>query len=84
MDFSGDPRDGQKNKNHFFMSGVSIIICAYNASKRIVPTLQHLQNQQFNKPISWEVIVVDNASDDNTSEIAVRYGIKIPLPIFLL
>jgi glycosyltransferase involved in cell wall biosynthesis len=52
------------------MNGVSIIICAYNAMKRIVPTLQHLQKQQFNKPINWEVIVVDNASTDITSEVA--------------
>ena len=82
MDFSGDPRDGQKNKNHFFMSGVSIIICAYNASKRIVPTLQHLQKQQFSKPISWEVIVVDNASDDNTSETASEVWNQDPVTNF--
>jgi len=64
------------------MSGVSIIICAYNASKRIVPTLQHLQKQQFNKPISWEVIVVNNASDDNTSEIASEVWNQNPVTNF--
>jgi glycosyltransferase involved in cell wall biosynthesis len=64
------------------MNGVSIIICTYNASKRIVPTLQHLQKQQFNKPVNWEVIVVDNASDDNSSEIAAEIWNQNPVTNF--
>lgn len=64
------------------MNGVSIIICAYNATKRIVPTLQHLQKQQFNKPVNWEVIVVDNASDDNTSGLATEIWNQNPVTNF--
>lgn len=52
------------------MNGVSIIICCYNAVKRIEPTLKHLQLQQFTNRINWEVILVDNASTDNTSQAA--------------
>ena len=82
MEFSGNLRDGQKNKNYFFMNGVSIIICAYNAAKRIIPTLQHLQKQQFSKPVDWEVIVVDNASVDNTSVIASEVWNQDPVTNF--
>ena len=66
------------------MSGVSIIICAYNANKRIVPTLQHLQKQQLNEAINWEVIVVDNASDDNTAEIATEIWNQNPVANFFV
>jgi glycosyltransferase involved in cell wall biosynthesis len=51
--------------------GISIIICGYNAEKRIVPTLEALQQQKFSdKKISWEVVFVDNVSTDNTAGIA--------------
>jgi glycosyltransferase involved in cell wall biosynthesis len=64
------------------MNGVSIIICAYNAAKRIIPTLQHLQKQQFNKTINWEIIVVDNASSDFTSEVASETWNQNPITDF--
>ena len=52
-----------------FPNGVSVIICAFNAANRITPTLRHLAVQ--NAPgVSWEVIVVDNASEDETSKVA--------------
>ena len=51
--------------------GVSIIICGYNAANRIQPTLNALQQQQFSREkINWEVIIIDNASTDNTSLVA--------------
>ncbi|MEJ7827179.1 MAG: glycosyltransferase [Segetibacter sp.] len=50
------------------MIGVSVIICCYNSSTRIVPTLEHLLKQKVPHHILWEVIVVNNASTDNTTE----------------
>ena len=58
------------------MTGVSIIICCYNASKRITPTLRHLQKQSFREPINWEVIIIDNASTDQTADIAKQYKLN--------
>ncbi len=46
--------------------GVSIIICCYNSSSRITTTLNHLQ-KIHSQGIPWEVILVDNASTDDTS-----------------
>lgn len=51
--------------------GITIIICGYNAANRIEPTLRALQQQQFSgENISWEVLLVDNASTDNTAKVA--------------
>ncbi len=52
------------------MRGISVIVCCYNSALRLEQTLFHLANQKFSKPINWEVILVNNASTDNTVEIA--------------
>lgn len=54
------------------MRGISIIVCCFNSTKRLEPTLTHLANQK-NIPLSeWEVIVVDNASTDATAEFSLQ------------
>ena len=47
---------------------ISVIICCYNSSNRIEPTLKSLSGQKF-QDVAWEVIVVNNNSNDNTSKI---------------
>src|SRR6187402_3359199 len=55
--------------------GISVIICCYNSALRIEKTLDHLAAQAVND-ISWEIILVDNASVDNTAEIARAFWNK--------
>lgn len=51
--------------------GVTVIICCHNSERLLPETLGHLLAQQFTAPPpAWEVIVIDNASTDRTSEIA--------------
>jgi glycosyltransferase involved in cell wall biosynthesis len=50
--------------------GISIIICCYNSSKRLPRTLEYIANQQINESILIEVLIVDNASTDNTTQLA--------------
>src|SRR5258708_7275133 len=52
------------------MKGISVIICCYNSAKRIAETLTHLSQQELDLGISWEVILVDNNSQDKTTEVA--------------
>ena len=52
--------------------GVSVIICCYNSAERLPETLKHLAAQQVPANIQWEVIVVDNASTDQTSDKAIE------------
>jgi glycosyltransferase involved in cell wall biosynthesis len=53
------------------LNGISIIIACYNSEKRLPDTLQHLANQRFSNP--YEVIIIDNASTDNTTKVAKSY-----------
>ena len=53
-------------------SGVSVIICCYNSESRIKNVLQHLEIQKETNDFAWEVIVVDNASSDNTAGVAKK------------
>lgn len=65
--------------------GVSIIICCYNSASRLPQTLEYIAKQKVNDNINWEVIVVDNASTDNTAEVAQKlwaaYGHPITLKV---
>ena len=50
--------------------GVSIILCCYNSESRLPKTLEHLAKQEVVKEIPVEIIVVNNASTDNTKKVA--------------
>lgn len=53
--------------------GISIMICCYNSEKRIVPTLQHLSKLKTDG-IAVEIILVNNASTDDTEMVAGKHG----------
>ena len=54
---------------------ISVVIPAYNEELFIVPCLKSLKMQNFNG--SFEVIVVDNNSSDNTADFARQHGAKV-------
>jgi glycosyltransferase involved in cell wall biosynthesis len=63
-------------------TGVSVVICCYNGAKRLPQTLAHLANQQVRDRLRWEVIVVDNASTDETSQVALgSWPVDAPVPL---
>jgi glycosyltransferase involved in cell wall biosynthesis len=53
-------------------NGVSVIVCCYNSETRIEETMRFLSAQNVQPVLNWEVIVVNNASTDNTSALANR------------
>jgi len=61
-------------------NGISVIICCYNSSARLQITLKHLALQQLPIDLQWEVIIVNNASKDNTIIVAKeewrKYNLK--------
>lgn len=65
--------------------GISVIICCYNSASRIERTLAALALQEVPPTIPWELILVNNASTDNTVDLAVEkwkeYACKIPFRI---
>lgn len=54
------------------IDGISVVICCYNSEPRLPKVLEHLIKQELEREINWEVIVVDNASKDRTSEVAAE------------
>lgn len=54
---------------------VSVVIAAYNEEKRIQQTLTALKKQTYTPP--FELLVVDNASTDQTATIAKRMGATV-------
>ncbi len=52
--------------------GISFIVCCHNSARRLPPTLAHLAAQTIPLGLSWEVVLVDNASTDNTVGVACK------------
>jgi glycosyltransferase involved in cell wall biosynthesis len=47
--------------------GVSIIICTHNGKNRLPIVFDYINNLQIPIQVNWEVMIVDNASTDDTS-----------------
>lgn len=67
--------------------GISIILCCYNSALRLAETLSHLALCHIPKDAFVELLVIDNASSDDTSKVAaatwIRLGSPYPCHVFL-
>jgi glycosyltransferase involved in cell wall biosynthesis len=57
---------------------VSVVICCYNSAARLPETLRHLVEQKIPQGMEWEIVVVDNASADDTTAVAERFAAAHP------
>src|SRR5689334_20387724 len=55
---------------------ISVIIPAYNEEQALAATIQSVLDQNYP---NFEIIIVNNASSDNTQEIAQRFPVKVVL-----
>lgn len=65
--------------------GVSVVVCCHNSAERLPETLSCIAGQHLEDQVPWEVIVVDNASTDDTTRVAQDSWPKnstIPLRVF--
>jgi glycosyltransferase involved in cell wall biosynthesis len=63
-------------------SGVSVVICCHNSETLLPTTITHLKNQRVEGDLKWEVLVIDNASTDNTALVARQcWGDHGPTPL---
>jgi len=46
---------------------LSVVVCCHNSSARLAPTLRHIAAQSGIAGERWEVLVIDNASTDDTA-----------------
>ena len=51
--------------------GISIVICTHNGSSRLHPTLMALTRLKVD--FSWEVVIVNNSSSDDTEEMVKEF-----------
>ncbi|MEM1253020.1 MAG: glycosyltransferase [Cyanobacteria bacterium P01_H01_bin.21] len=51
--------------------GISVIMCCHNSAKELPKTLEHLAAQNVANDFPWEIILIDNASKDNTAQVAL-------------
>lgn len=67
------------------MDGISIIVCCYNSENKLPETIKHLAQQRVPEKIKWEIIIIDNASKDNTLKVAInewsKYCKDVPFKI---
>ena len=52
---------------------ISVIVPVYNAANYIAKCIQSVQNQTFS---SWELILIDDGSQDNSLDIIRRFAIE--------
>lgn len=52
---------------------ISIAICCHNSANRLPATLAHLAKQKVSSALTWEVIIVDNGSTDDTAAVAKKH-----------
>jgi len=60
--------------------GISVIVCCYNSAARLPGTLEHLARQKVPEDLNWEVILVDNASTDDTAAFALTTWEELRAP----
>lgn len=62
--------------------GVSLVVCTHNGATRLPAALAHLAAQEVAAALRWEVLVVDNASTDDTAAAArAAWPVAPPAPL---
>ncbi len=52
--------------------GVSLAICTYNGISRLKETIQSILKQETEGKVNWELLIIDNASTDNTAAFVTQ------------
>lgn len=63
------------------LEGVTVAICCHNSENEIESTLRYLSRQEVHEEILWEVLLVDNASVDNTVKLAEQTWADCGAPV---
>ncbi len=58
------------------MIDFTVAICTYNGEKRLPVVLERLRSQINTEQISWEIVVIDNNSTDNTAKLIQEYQVN--------
>ena len=59
---------------------ITVVICTYNGANRLPHVLDCLASQVFTASVTWEIVVVNNNSSDETAQVIQHY---CSLPAFV-
>ena len=63
---------------------LSVLVCTHNRSYNVIPCLDSIVQSLSNAaPIEAEIVVIDNASKDNTAIVLKEWAAKSPFPVNL-
>jgi glycosyltransferase involved in cell wall biosynthesis len=57
---------------------VSVILCTYNRCHSLATALQSVAASEMPDGVSWEILVVDNNSPDQTSDVVAEFAERYP------
>lgn len=60
------------------MTDFSVVVCTYNGEHRLPPLLDRLRSQLTPKNLTWEILIVDNNSHDQTAQCVRTYQNQWP------
>jgi glycosyltransferase involved in cell wall biosynthesis len=58
---------------------VTVAICTWNRASLLDQTLARLRELALPEAVTWEILVVDNGSSDDTGEVLARHVSSLPL-----
>jgi glycosyltransferase involved in cell wall biosynthesis len=64
-----------------FRTDFTVAIPTYNGEYRLPELLERLRSQQVPAGLSWEVLVVDNNSQDQTAAVIQAFQTSFPVPL---
>ena len=62
---------------------ISVCICTWNRSRLLRNTLEYFQRMVVPEDIEWELIVIDNNSDDDTPTVIAEFSDSLPIRSFV-
>jgi glycosyltransferase involved in cell wall biosynthesis len=57
---------------------ITVLICTYNRCESLRKTIDSVAAQRFVHPVAWEIVVVDNNSNDETRQVVDRFQAEYP------
>jgi glycosyltransferase involved in cell wall biosynthesis len=60
---------------------VSVVICSWNRDRLLDRTLEGLADLRLPAALAWEVLVVDNGSEDGTADVLAKHAVRLPLRV---
>ena len=68
------PQRNQTQQGRDVLPSISVVLCCYNSAERLPETLRHLSEQRVPAGLTWEILVIDNASTDDTPQLVQEFS----------